>query len=694
MKPDPYRYFRIEAREILDAFVKDFLDLERDGATPDVVSGILRRAHTLKGASRVVSQPEIANDAHAIEELLDPFRGQTGPLTREGLEELLGYIDDIKERVDRLVLPVGDSGENSQGTEPVEASTIRDVSMLSTRIELDEIDKILDGVGEMRSRLGALRATMRELNQTAKLAGVISSALTVTPGVTKEYGLAESGAARARAVAIELRAATKSLEERFDHDLQQIELELREVHGAVEHLRLIPVGVLFADLERAVRDVAQAQGKSVRFEASGAGVRLDTQILDGIQMALQQLVRNAVAHGIETESERRAARKQPVGHVTLGVERSGRRVLFICRDDGRGIDLEAVRSVARTRGAHARGVEALGADGLIELLLRGGISTSKEVTELSGRGIGFDIVRELIERTAGKISVDTEEGVGTTITLDLPLTVVSLEAIAVETDGSFALIPFDAVIKTARVAREEIRATQNGSEVMLDDTAVPFLSLSSALSGASMSAADQHDWTVIFVQGVNGAAGLGVSSLLGTSEIIVRPLPGYVVASPIISGLWFDGEGVPRLVLDPAGIVTEARNARGAITGESEPELLPMLVIDDSLTTRMLETSILESAGYLVEAASSAEEGLEKAKQHRYLLFLVDVEMPGIDGFTFVSQVKADPNLRDIPAILVTSRSSPEDRQRGHDAGASAYITKGEFDQDEFLAHIRRLVAR
>src|SRR5262249_12860496 len=167
--------------------------------------------------------------------------------------------------------------------------------------------------------------------------------------------------------------------------------------------------------------------------------------------------------------------------------------------------------------------------------------------------------------------------------------------------------------------------------------------------------------------------------LLGTSNVVVRPLPTFVPKSPLISGIWLDAEGNPQLVLDADGLVGAAQpSGNRAPVPIDDAVLAPILVIDDSLTTRMLEQSILESASYRVEVASSAEEGLIKAQSKPYLLFLVDVEMPGMDGFTFVERTRADSVLRDIPAILVTSRSAPEDLQRGFDAGASGYVTKGD----------------
>ena len=193
------------------------------------------------------------------------------------------------------------------------------------------------------------------------------------------------------------------------------------------------------------------------------------------------------------------------------------------------------------------------------------------------------------------------------------------------------------------------------------------------------------------VEGARGLAALGVDRLLGTARVVVRPLPEHVHADPIVAGVFLDAEGNPRLVLDPDGLVTDAYRAED-VAIEPAPPRRPVLVVDNSLTTRMLEQSILESAGYEVDVALSGEEALESARRKRYALFLVDVEMPGMDGFAFVTHVRSDPAIHDIPAILVTSRAAAEDRQRGRDVGAQGYIVKSEFNQVELLTLIQPLM--
>jgi two-component system chemotaxis sensor kinase CheA len=382
--------------------------------------------------------------------------------------------------------------------------------------------------------------------------------------------------------------------------------------------------------------------------------------------------------------------------VTLEVARRGRQVVFSCRDDGRGIDLDGVRRAAHRKGLLSEETDDLGPEALMRLLLRGGISTSGTVTELSGRGIGLDLVRDSAARLGGEVVVATEAGVGTTVELSVPLTLASIEALAVDASGATAMIPLDAVTETRRVRPGEVQHGAQGETVLAGGRILPLLQLREALVPSALASPEYGVTSVVIVAGTGAGndAAIGVSRLLGTASVVVRPVPDFVSSSPLVSGVWFDADGAPCLVLDPDGLVSEARRDRAGAGYSERAPLAPVLIVDDSLTTRMLERSILESAGYDVEVASSAEEALDKVRTKRYLLFLVDVEMPGMDGFAFVRRTRGDTEHGNVPAVLVTSRSSAEDRQQGLDAGASDYISKGEFDQGKLLGSIRALTGR
>jgi two-component system chemotaxis sensor kinase CheA len=721
MRKDPYRYFIPEARDLLEQLNKGVLQLEA-GRT-DVLPKLFRLAHTLKGAARVVRQAAIADHAHAIEDALAPFRESAGGVPRERIDALLERLDAIAGLVSSLV-ETGNQDSAPSGKPSV------DDAFTTIRADVVEIDALLNAIAESHSRLTTLRRTVAGIDQGRRLTDLMVDQLALRGtsaaepvaaqlrgrGPREDAWIARSG--RAASTAGELRQLLGGIDRHLRAGIDQLERELGQLRQSAEQLRLIPAGIMFTSLERTVRDAAQTLGKSVTFEGRGGGVRLESQVLTAVQAALLQLARNAVAHGIESKRDREAAGKPSSGRVTIDVfltwgsaphpgshhpgvacgappprsapSRRGHHVVFRCEDDGRGIDLDEVRRMTARRGVPVSEAEKLGAQDLMRLLLRGGISTSPTVTEVSGRGIGLDIVRSAAEQLKGEVTVLTDRGKGTAFDIAVPLFVASLEALIVEVDGGAAAIPLASVRVARRVTPGELSRTPRGDSIVYNGKAIPFLSLQQAFEGQRGRVQAPRTWSAIIVEGASGSAAIGVGRVLGTATIVTRPIPDQVGAAEFVAGTCFDSEGDPQLVLDPDGLVAEALRAEASDV-ETAPAPLTLLIIDDSLTTRMLEKSILESAGFDVDTAASAEEALESVRRKSYALFLVDIEMPGMDGFTFVERIRSDPAVSDVPVILVTSRDSAEDRQRGNQVGAQGYVVKSEFNQTALLERISRL---
>jgi len=683
MARDRFRYFRIEARELLEQLGQGVLDLEKGTPGPDVVARLLRLAHTLKGAARVVKRQEIADHAHALEDALALLRESRAPIGRDQIDLLLKLLDDIGTRVATLTPATGSAVDS--------ANVASEELFRAFRPDVHEMDGLLDTMAEAHGQLGSLRPLLKRLERARHLADLVLDHFD-SPADRDLVRSSERGTSqRARALAEDLRGTFGTLERDFAHRVDSISREFQEARQAAERLRLVPASALFTLLERTARDTAQTLGKQVVFEGRGGDVRVDVQILGVAQAALLQTVRNAVAHGIEPPADRIAAAKAPEGRVTIDVVRREKRIVFVCQDDGRGVDLEEVRRLARRKGLLSAHTEALGPQELFSILLKGGISTSGTVTDVSGRGIGLDVVREAGERLGGEVTVQTDAGLGTTIEIAAPFTLASLPALRVESLGVTALLPLDAVRGSLRVSPDTILRTAQGQSVLYNDQNIPLGTLARALVPDTAPTRAIGPESVVVVQGRGATAAFSVDRVLGTTTVVVRPLPDLAPAAAYVAGAFLDEEGVPQLVLDPDALVAAVERALAAT--DQPPSARPsVLVIDDSLTTRMLEQSILESAGYVVDLAISGEEALAKASEARYALFLVDVEMPGMDGFTFIERTRAEPALRDIPSILVTSRSSPEDQRRGQEVGAQAYIVKSEFDQGVLLERIRELV--
>jgi len=680
MAKDPYRYFRIEAGELLDQLAKGVLDLEKGHPGSDPVRGLLRLAHTLKGAARVVKQAEIADHAHSVEDRLAPYRDPAQAVPREVVDSILGALDAITVRLAMLPRP--------DGVEAVAAipAPAPDAAVRIVRADVAEVDTLLEGLGEIGNELAAVKRGLASMERIRDLAAQFSQQQALPPP-------------KAKAIAEEVHALLVTTERSMSAGIARIDRELREARDAAERLRLVPVSSVFNALERTARDAAYSTGKQVVFEANGGDVRIDGEVLDTVQSALIQLVRNAVAHGIETVAQRKAAGKPEAGRVTVEVARRGYRAWFRCRDDGAGVDLDAVRRVVHKGGSASDEMHKLDATELLAVLLKGGITTTSVVTELSGRGIGLDLVRESVQRLNGEVIAHTAPGTGTTIELRVPLSLAALEVLIVEVGGHVAALPLDAVQRTLRVAPKDIVHSHLGDAIAYEGRQIPLLPLQLGdprKKPRSLLAQTSRSMTAVILATDGAITAVAVDRLRGLDTVVLRPLPALAPADPMVLGVHLDSEGNPRIVLDPEELAKRRQPevAESGMRGVHPKGVHPVLIVDDSLTTRMLESSILESAGFSVALAASAEEGLDMARRNPYALFLVDVEMPGMDGFGFVETTRADPLLREVPSILVTSRNSPDDRQRGAAVGACAYIVKGEFDQVEFLERVAELVQR
>jgi two-component system chemotaxis sensor kinase CheA len=295
-------------------------------------------------------------------------------------------------------------------------------------------------------------------------------------------------------------------------------------------------------------------------------------------------------------------------------------------------------------------------------------------------------------RLKGTVDVRSQKGAGTEVEVSVPVSLASVGALLVAAGGITASVPLDSVERTLRVAERDIVSTGSAESIVVDGQAIPFRRLAAILRPEAPTPNRAATTTALVLRAGAQRAAVGVDRLLGAADVVVRPLPAWMTGIEGVDGASLDAHGKPRLALDPQSLVAAAHATTERAREPKAALRAPILVVDDSLTTRMLEQSILESAGYAVELASSAEEGLSKARETRYGIFLVDVEMPGMDGFEFVQRTRADAALRQTPAILVTSRNGPEDRRRGEDAGASEYIVKSEFDQRHLLETIRKLL--
>jgi two-component system chemotaxis sensor kinase CheA len=670
-----YQYFKIEARELVSDLSRDLLGLEKRGAGAELLPRLLRQAHTLKGAARVVRLPRIAEIAHAMEDALTPHRDSPDAVSSEQIGLLLHQVDMISSEIRGLDPAPGsedaDSPASARAPEPFER----------VRVGLAEMDALLSGVSETAVQLDGMRLGIDAVKQVEDRLAALEHQLSAGASAPNLHETVEE-------MRIALQHARQGLSTRAD----STDREVAEVRGNIDRLRLLPTSLLYPPLERAVRDAAEMLGKQVTFNTSGREQRLESHVLSALGEALAHLVRNAVAHGIESPPERLARSKPECGEVRLKIERHTDRIVFTCTDDGAGIAVDAVRRAAVSRGVlSAASAAELSVEHALELIFSPGVTTSASLSEVAGRGIGLEVVRDVANRFKGRVGVRTDLGVGTSVEIEVPLSLSSIRAVLLGADDLLVWVPLEAVHSALRLDDDAIVALAGRESLVFEGRAIPFIRLASTMRRPRQPGHESRPRLAAIIQADADLLAVGVDRVIHVKEVIVHPLPSAAGRVTPLAGAVFDAQGNPQLVLNPEALLEAAHTAPSVRTlaHETAPHIL---VIDDSLTSRTLLKNILEAGGYQIDTAVSGEDAMAKARKRRYSLFVCDVEMPGMNGFEFVSRTREYDYLNGIPSILFTTRAAPEDRRRGAEAGARAYIVKGEFTNDSLTETVRGLV--
>ena len=670
--------YRAEARERLEAVTRLLLELEREPAapsTPERIEQIYREIHSLKGAARSVSQSAMEGATHAFEDVLFAARDRA---SAEDLPLRSWYT-----HLDRLAALLEAGPERKAGRGEVAAPrTATDTTGAPTdetiRVTTRRLDRLMADVGTLLVSEQAQMQTVRELSE-------------LTGRSWRENPVGQSTEFAA------LRERIEPVVQALRRQRIEVRRHLQTFDDDMRALRMTPVRSLFYSFERMVRDLAQASGKLVRLQVSGEETELDRGVLDGLRDPLVHLIRNAIDHGIEGPSERAAAAKPEAGTLRLSASRRGSRVVITLEDDGRGIDLLAIRRQA-TRQQLGRTAPSDGE--LLELLFQSGFSTREEVSEVSGRGLGLAIVRQGLQRLHGTAAIERSEPArGTTFQLTVPLTLATTRCLLLAASGNIYAVPLEAIHRTLMVTQEMVVRLQGQPAIRFENRAANFFHLAALLHGSSVAASGRLP--ILILDAPQGRVALAGDELRGEQELVVKQLPDGVPPARCIAGAATLASGEVILVLDPGELVERALATVAAVPGISwnaaaapEPARMRILVADDSLTTRTLERNILQAAGYEVAVAPDGAEAWRLLQSQPFALLVSDIEMPNMDGFALTERIRADAKQRSIPIILVTARAAPEDRVRGLQAGADAYIAKRDFRQSELLDTVDRLLGR
>ncbi len=736
--------FRAEAETHGRSLNDGLLALEANPDDVVAIEPLMRAAHSLKGAARIIGLDLAVKLAHAMEDVLVAAQKGRERLASPRIDQLLRGTDLLAKlaaiseaeltqwnaahqaEVDVLAaalaaappaaafasaaaVPVAEAftpaiappsllqpAAAPASTVPAAAAS---VEAKTVRVSADSVDRIMRLAGEMtvesrrftglRDRMLALKERLLDLGETIeRLEGEVGS----HPRV-REAGARVRDAFRDAAHHL---AASDELS-------QRVEETSTSLYHATLGSRMRPFGDITHGFPRLVRDLAKELGKQVKLDLVGASVPVDRDILARLEAPLNHMVRNAIDHGIEMPNDRIAASKAPMARIAIEARHQAGHLIVRVSDDGRGIDPERIRAKVVSRSLAAPEMaERMSIAELLEFLFLPGFSTASTVTEISGRGVGLDVVQSTAQEIGGKAAIESRLGKGTAFRLELPLTLSVVRAAVVEIAGEPYAFPLVRLERVVRMPYAELTTVEGRQQFMLDGVSVGTVD-ASVLLGLGETERDDTASIMVVAHGRGDEAeryGLLVANFEGESDLVVRTLDARLGRVSHVSAAALTETGEPLLIVDVDDLVQSVRQllSEGRLRGtsssvaSSQRRKRRVLVVDDSLTVREVERQLLTRLGYDVDVAVDGADGLNAVRQGSYSLVVSDVDMPRMNGFEFVAAVRREARFADLPIIIVSYKDREEDRIAGMQAGANAYLTKGAFRDDTFARTVSDLV--
>jgi two-component system chemotaxis sensor kinase CheA len=742
--------FKVEAEEHLHTIATGLFELEKT-ADPEqqrpAIETIFRAAHSLKGASRAVNFFEIESICQSMEDVFAGWKRQVSvpnPAILDSLHETLDHAA-------RLLSPPAPGAPATPAAPPpprraapvpeapasAEARAIPPLEMpvkrAPARLESSPTPAPVTG-DTVRISVAKLDARLLEAEEmlTAKLAAAQRAADVAALGSElgewhQEWSQAQPDVrllrqSHERAVASG-DAPAKGLQRLIDffdwsHDylrglegkiagLGRITQQDHLVVGKLvddlledsKKLLMLPLSTLGALFPKLVRDLCKDQRKEADLVIRGDEIEIDKRILEEMKDPLVHLLRNCVDHGIELPDERRRRGKPARATITLSVSPvNGSKVELLVSDDGRGIDPEKVRTSAIKHGRIDAGDQLSEAQAL-DLIFESDVSTSPIITELSGRGLGLAIVREKAAKLGGRVSVESRTGLGTTFRIVLPTALATFRGVLVRVAERIFVVPTLQIARAVRFKTEDVRTVEGFETLSLDGRATALVWLGEVLElpEAERPASASQEISALLLGAGDQAVAFAVDAVLGDQEVLVKRLGAPLVRIRNVAGATVLGTGQVAPILNVSDLLKSARKAgrrRARIASEKPAEAAAknVLIAEDSITSRMLLKGILESAGFSVKTAVDGMEAFTLLRAEPFDLLVSDVEMPRLNGFDLTARIRADRKLAELPVILVTALEKREDRERGIDVGANAYLVKSNFDQSNLLETVHRLI--
>jgi two-component system, chemotaxis family, sensor histidine kinase and response regulator WspE len=760
--------FREEVRTNCQVLADGLVALEQGNISPDRLEAMMRAAHSIKGAARVVNLPAGVEVSHALEDCF--VRAQKAELTLTsivvdvllaGVDMLQGIaaaagagfaawleshqpeialllqrLDDVapgnkaqaspgpafadkqampidsvqasvrQESVVPPAAPAPDVEISPQSTAPItgqkSAATSADESVV--RVTARSLTRLMGLAGESLVEARWLQPFSKSLlqlkNLQARLAGTVESlAGPDRSEITEEQLAALSSDAREQLAACRDLLADRIGE--FDRRIRNTDDLSSRLYHEVISSRMRPFRDGVQGLPRLVRDLARQMGKKAQLEIRGESTEVDRDILERLDAPLNHLVRNALDHALETPEERLALGKPEIGRLTIEAAHRAGLLLISISDDGRGIDLERLRAKIVDRGLAGNDVAGkLSEAELLDFLFLPGFSTAAEVTEISGRGVGLDVVHSMVQSAGGHVRVHSKPGRGTSFQIELPVTLSVLRAVVVDIAGEPYALPHNRIDQIIRVSYAELHSLENRQYFEIDGQNVGIV-MARQVFQLEGPIPEGEDLLVVLFSNRSAKYGLVVDGLQGEQDLVVRPVDRRLGKVPNLHAFALLDDGSPVLIVDPEDLCSSIekllqghrlQRAGGQTAQSDDRRRKSILVVDDSITVREVERQLLANQGYEVEVAVDGMEGWNMAREGRFDLVISDIDMPRLNGLDLVRKIKADARLQAIPVVIVSYKDREEDRLRGLEAGANHYLTKSSFHDDTFVQTVRELI--
>ncbi|TAN44756.1 MAG: hybrid sensor histidine kinase/response regulator [Nitrospirae bacterium] len=706
-----------EAKDHLDKLGQGIMDLEKSPDDAENINSIFRSAHTIKGSSRMMNLTPITEVAHKLEDVLGSLREKKITHSAKLSDLLLRAVDAISDMVDMVASGKEITADNSalceslikaaekapsegpvaQGRPDVKAESAdnKHKAQETFKIKADKLDDLIKLMGEIVSGQSRLR---QRLSDAKEIETMLAKQVSFLSGL--EVHGTQSGLEGVVAGANSVFSRVKKLVSDIKDDVNIYELLTDDLQGKTVMMRMVPLSTVLDSFRRMVRDMSRSIGKDVEIVIEGDSIELDKKIVEKIGDPLVHMIRNSIDHGIETPEGRTLKGKDPKGNIRLSAVYDAGSVLIEIADDGAGLPLEKIKEKAvRKKIFSEEEADVLREAELIDLIFHPGFSTSEIITDISGRGVGMDVVRKyIIEDMKGSIRVETKKDAGTAFFIRLPLTLAVMRLLLISAGGHVFAVAAHYVKEIIRASEGEFMTVVDKKALKLRNEFVPVVDLADLLKlpddrdrHAKKNAAGM---LILLAQVGDEKLGLIIDDLLDEEDMVIKSIPEHLKGIRFVSGFTVTGKNeiinvlhIP-VVIEAAGEVKEHRAEikAAAVAGAN------ILVIDDSLNTREIEKSILESYGYTVTLAEDGIDGFEKAMGGKFDAVITDVEMPRLDGFSLTEKLRLEEAYKHTPIIIVTSRQKEEDKRRGISVGADAYIVKGSFERSNLLETIQNLI--